>query len=127
MGEHYFKGEAMNEGRYYLSDQDLNDRLAEMPGNPNVGAACYDYPPCGGCDGCITAMQTHYFLKEREWARRVHTAGLELANPRVIDTQEISRHVHKSGGWGECHGEGGYHCWVAKEIDNCIFPWNRRG
>lgn len=117
----------MSDGRYYLSDQDLSDRLAEMPGDPDASTSCETYPPCGGCDGCIAAQQTYYFMREREWARRVHEAGLELADPRVIDTQAIAKHVGRYGGWGEYHGEGGYHCWTAKEIDKPVFPWNVRG
>lgn len=116
----------MSDGRYYLSDQDLRDRLAEMPGDPDASTSCETYPPCGGCDGCIAAQQVYYFYREREWARRVHEAGLELADPSVIDRLSISKAVGTFGGWGPYHGEGGYHCWCAKELDTPVFPWNVR-
>lgn len=114
--------------RYYLSEQDLADRLAEMPGieeGADYSTSCPyrsfdDSGPCGGCDACITAQQVYYFYREREWARLVHEAGLELANPRIVTLEwPVIGHA-------PYHGEGGYHCWTSGEIESPVFPWNRK-
>lgn len=98
------------EERYYLSKQDLEDRHEDIEkqfGNDksNCGGWTFD-PPCGGCIGCLHMMTSHFFKKEREEANRYQAAGLEVANPNVIDTRKIM----KAGGWswGEFHDWWGH-------------------
>lgn len=75
--------------RYYLSRQDLADRLQqtlEMFGEEGYRCGGAGMPePCGGCLDCGMAQTSFYFWEERATANRYQAAGLEYACHTVID------------------------------------------
>lgn len=85
------------------------------------GSFSFSGPPCGGCNDCAHAMVSHWLQKERERASMFQRAGFEYADPATVQLDPTL-----PGGYAPYHGEGGYHCWTAGEIDSPLFDWNRR-
>lgn len=109
----------------YLSDEWIAEQHRQTDLMcPSEGFECGGWtwePPCGGCNGCLHAQTAYWIQKERERAYMFQRAGFEYADPSVIQLDQSL-----PGGYAPYHGEGGYHCWTAEEIDAPIFPWNRK-
>lgn len=110
----------------YLSKEWIDAQHEETermcpPDGYDCGGWTYD-PPCGGCNRCIHMQTAHWIQKEIDRMRMFHAAGFEYADPACIQLDFYAM----PGGYAPYHGEGGYHCWTAKEIDQPIFDWNRK-
>lgn len=102
--------------RFYLSEADLATRHEQYGGDDSSCDGGRYSAPCGGCGECIAAQIIYGFAQERRWADIVHAAGLELANPSVIDREAMPHS-------GPSHDA--YACWRADEVVNFGFPWLR--
>lgn len=85
----------MSKPRYYLSQDYLDDLIAEHPH--------------------IAAQLTHDVLEERKQAANAQAAGFEWANPNVINFVSILS--------GDSHNA--YGCWQAGETISPIYHWSQ--
>lgn len=88
---------------YYLSEEDLDDRLTELDVklNPddNCGASSWIGFACGGCSACLTAQAVFYFQEEKRAARNAHAMGLEYADQSVLPWYEITKGAVSHDAW----------------------------